>query len=81
MSPAEMVRAARRSAISFAEDHIVHAMVVVIVIVAATVYAAIGHDRSGNVWIVYGSAIGYAAGRSGAMRRLGIGETLHGSET
>lgn len=46
-------------------NDIIHAIVVVIVIVTATVYAVATTDHSGNVWIVYGSAIGYAAGRAG----------------
>lgn len=46
-------------------NDMIHATVVVIVVVASVVYALAGHDHSGNVWIVLGSAIGYAAGRSG----------------
>jgi len=68
VSPAELVDRFRIATPSWAEDHIVHAVVVVIVIVAATVYASAANDHSANVWIVYGSAIGYAAGRSGAQR-------------
>ena len=75
MSPGEVLHQIRNAAPSWAEDHIVHAMVVVIVIIASTVYASmVPADHSGNVWIVYGSAIGYAAGRSGArppVRRIG----------
>lgn len=44
----------------------VHALVVVFVVVASTIYAVLAHDHSSNVWIVYGSAVAYAAGRSGA---------------
>ncbi|HET7047866.1 MAG TPA: hypothetical protein VFI54_06300 [Solirubrobacteraceae bacterium] len=66
MSPAEMVRSAWRSRSLLAQEHIVHAIVVIIVLITATVYADTTQDRSGNVWIVYGSAIGYAAGRSGS---------------
>lgn len=69
MSPGEAMRSIRNSI--WAEDHIIHALVVVVVIVAATIYAGmVPADHSGNVWIVYGSAIGYAAGRSGAGRNI-----------
>lgn len=67
MTPAELLTSIRDASPAWAEDHIIHALVVVIVICAATTYAAlVPADHSGNVWIVYGSAIGYAAGRSGA---------------
>lgn len=45
---------------------IIHATVVCFVTTAATVYALVTTDHSGNVWIVYGSAIAFAAGRAGA---------------
>ena len=43
----------------------IHGLVVVAVCVMATVYASITKDHSNNIWIVYGSSIAYAAGRSG----------------
>lgn len=66
MSPVDTVRSVWRGRPAWLEDHVVHALVVVLVISVATVYATVTEDHSGNVWIVYGSAIGYAAGRSGA---------------
>lgn len=74
MSPVQVARNVWRASSTLAEDHIVHALVVVIVIVAATLYATLTRDHSANVWIVYGSAIGYAAGRSGARPRALVGE-------
>lgn len=44
----------------------IHAGVVVFVCVLATVYSVVTRDHSSNIWIVYGSAIAFAAGRAGA---------------
>lgn len=63
---AHKVNNSRRSL--FSQEHIVHAFVVVTVLITATVYALGTRDRSNNIWIVYGSAIGYAAGRSGSVQ-------------
>lgn len=50
---------------TIAEEHIVHAIVVVIVVLAGSVLRAL-HDLDNNtISIVYGTSIGYAAGRSG----------------
>lgn len=43
----------------------IHAGLVAFIIVAATVYAVVTHDHSDNIWIVYGSAVAFAAGRAG----------------
>lgn len=48
-------------------NDVVHAVVVLAITIGATIYAAVTNDHSGNIWIVYGSGIAYAAGRSGAI--------------
>ena len=45
---------------------LIHAVLVVFIVTAATVYAVLTNDHSSNIWIVYGSAIAFAAGRAGA---------------
>lgn len=69
MTPGEMIRYGWENRSWLAQEHLVHAGVVVIVLIMATIYAIETGDHSGNVWIVYGSAIGYAAGRSGTSGR------------
>lgn len=81
MTPAQAVsEARRRSPVDF--DSLVHAIVVLLVVIAATVYAAINpanQEASSSVWFVYSAAIGYAAGRSGArtVPRLPAEEPPH----
>lgn len=55
---------------------LIHMVGVLFVVVAATVYSLNVGDHSGNVWIVYGSAIAFFAGRSGvsAFRSISTGE-------
>jgi hypothetical protein len=48
------------------QEHVIHAVVVVVVVLAATVLRAMNHLDNGTTSIVYGTAIGYAAGRSGS---------------
>jgi hypothetical protein len=52
---------------------LIHAAVVTVIALLATVYAIETTDHSSNIWIVYGSAIAFAAGRAGsvAIRTLG----------
>jgi hypothetical protein len=52
-----------------AEEHIIYAIVVIVVLVVATIYALVTGDHSGNIWIVYGTGLGFA-GRS-AVRPAG----------
>lgn len=68
MSPAHVAREAHRRYTDY--DALVHAVVVLFVVVAATIYAAVtaphNQEAGDSVWFVYSAAIGYAAGRSGA---------------
>lgn len=57
------------------QEHIVHAIVVVIVVIAATILRYSGHIDNNTVSIVYGAAVGYAAGRSGTGRPSRVKET------
>ena len=66
MSPADVLRQVRHAAPAWAEDHIVHALVVTMVVLAATFLRAFNRLDNNTVSIVFGTAIGYAAGRSGA---------------
>lgn len=68
MSPGEMLQQIRHAAPAWAEDHIVHALVVVIVVFAASILRGMNRLDNNTVSIVFGTAIGYAAGRSGAQR-------------
>lgn len=47
------------------QEHFIHAVVVMVVVVASTLLRATGHLDNNTVSIVFGTAIGYAAGRSG----------------
>lgn len=47
-------------------NDLIYAITVVSICLMATIYAAVTNDKSDNIWIVYGSAIAFAAGRSGA---------------
>lgn len=49
---------------TYASD-LIHGVLVAFIVIAATVYAAIAHDHSDNIWIIYGSAVAFAAGRAG----------------
>lgn len=51
-----------------ADEHVVHAAVVVVVVTCVTILAALHDTSNDTVGIVFGSAIGYAAGRSGITR-------------
>ena len=68
MSPGELLGQVRHAAPAWAEDHIVHAIVVFIVVVAASILRGVNRLDNNTVSIVFGTAIGYAAGRSGAQR-------------
>lgn len=48
------------------DESVLHAVIVVLAIIAATVLATVDKKQAGNAWIVYGSAIAYVGGRSGA---------------
>jgi membrane protease YdiL (CAAX protease family) len=67
MTPAEMIRNGRRYLLP-AEEHVVHAAVIVIVVIAASILRGTGHLDNSTVSIVFGTAIGghlgYAAGRT-----------------
>ena len=45
---------------------LIHAILVAFIVSAATLYATLSNDHSSNIWIVYGSAVAFAAGRAGA---------------
>lgn len=60
MSPQQVYRAVQRRLL--AEPHITHAITVVCVVAAATLYAVTTKDHSGAVWTVYGAAIGVGSG-------------------
>lgn len=62
MSPLQTARTGYRRLI--AEEHIVYSVIVILVIATATFYAISTHDHSGNIWIVYGTAIGLSKGAS-----------------
>lgn len=47
------------------ENDVIMGVVVLLVCVMATVYAIVTTDRSDNIWIIYGSAVAFAAGRAG----------------
>lgn len=50
------------------QDHVsdlIHATLVAFITIAATAYAITTKDHSANIWIVYGSAVAFAAGRAG----------------
>lgn len=44
---------------------IIHGGLVAFICIAATIYALVAKDHSDNIWIVYGSAVAFAAGRAG----------------
>ncbi len=52
---------------------LIHASVVLIVVIVSTIYAITSNDHSSNIWIVYGSAIAFAAGRAGAAIARNVG--------
>lgn len=56
---------------------IIHATLVAFIVIASTVYAIGTSDHSDNIWIVYGSAIAFAAGRAGvsAVRQFNTRST------
>lgn len=54
---------------------VIHAGLVVFICTSATVYALVAHDHSDNIWIVYGSAIAFAAGRAGVSATRMFRET------
>lgn len=71
MSPVDALRNGYRRIL--AEEHIVYTITVWIVVAFATFYAVYTHDHSGNIWIVYGTAIGLSkgAGRTAVNTRRG----------
>lgn len=69
MSPADAIRYGWENRRLLGEEHIVHAVVVVIVVIAAAVLRGMGRLDNNTVSIVFGTAIGYAAGRSGGGPR------------
>lgn len=70
MSPGDVVRNGWKHRSLLAQEHFVHAAVVVLVVFAATILRAFGHLDNNTVSIVFGTAIGYAAGRSGTTRAV-----------
>lgn len=68
MSPADVLNRVRHASPAWAEDHIVHALVVVLVVIAVTVLRGLNRLDNNTASIVFGTAIGYAAGRSGPQR-------------
>lgn len=68
MSPGEVLNRVRHASPAWAEDHIVHAIVVILVVLATTVLRGLNRLDNNTASIVFGTAIGYAAGRSGAQR-------------
>ena len=68
MSPGDVLRQIRGAAPAWAEDHVVHALVVVLVVLAAAILRGMDRLDNNTVSIVFGTAIGYAAGRSGSQR-------------
>lgn len=73
MSPGELIKAGQRRLL--AEEHIVYAIVLLAVVIAATVYGIYDHDRSGNVWVVYGAVVAGIFGRSSPGRGARKGDT------
>jgi hypothetical protein len=65
MSPVETVRNGWSRRQLLAQEHIVHAIVVTFVVLCSTILRATGHLDNNTASIVFGTAIGYAAGRSG----------------
>lgn len=51
---------------------LIHGILVAFICIAATVYAISTRDHSDNIWIVYGSAIAFAAGRAGVSAIRGV---------
>lgn len=45
---------------------LIHALGVAFVTILATCYVLVAHTRDSNIWIIYGSAIAFFAGRAGA---------------
>jgi len=70
MSPGDIVRAGKRHFLE--EEHIAYSCVLVIVVIAATIYAIDTKDHSANVWAVYVGTVtgifGLLTGRRGARR-------------
>ena len=62
MSPVDLMRNGYRRLL--AEEHIVYTLIVLLVVAVATFYAVYTRDHSGNIWIVYGTAIGLSKGAS-----------------
>lgn len=71
MSPGDLIRNGWSRGRVLAQEHIVHAGVVTFVILAATFLRATGHLDNNTVAILFSTAIGYAAGRSGTGRHRG----------
>lgn len=65
MTVGEAWRKARDTHSTLAQEHIVHAIVVVIVVLSGSILRGIDQLDNNTISIVFGTAIGYAAGRSG----------------
>ena len=65
MTPADIVRNGWSQRQLLGQEHIIHALVVAMVVLTTTILRAINHLDNNTTSIVYGTAIGYAAGRSG----------------
>ena len=50
------------------EEHIVHALVVIMIVASASILRFADRLDNNTVSIVFGTGIGYAAGRSGTIR-------------
>ncbi len=61
---------------------LIHAALVAFIVISATTYAIVTNDHSSNIWIVYGSAVAFAAGRAGVAvaRHTGtrVGDNVSG---
>jgi len=67
LASAKSNQVSTRSVMREHANDLIHAVVVLVITAGATFYAAATNDHSGNIWIVYGSGIAYAAGRSGSI--------------
>lgn len=66
MSPVEVMRQGWAQRDLLFQEHVIHALVVVVVVLASSVLRGVDRLDNNTVSIVFGTAIGYAAGRSGA---------------
>lgn len=66
MSPTEILRNGWSQRDLVFQEHVIHALVVVVVVLSSAILRGINQLDNQTVSIVFGTAIGYAAGRSGA---------------